>query len=1144
MLSRYFLAGFLIQFAAFSTLFGKTGHAQLNTPITENLENATVKQVFDILKKEADITFVYDAGAIDDHTIVHIRAASPNAGQVLSSLSAQLNVSFRKIGHTITLKKNEKGSPGAADAGYALPTLKPLAAMPLVLRVMRLTRAFTVSGTVADENGQPLLGVSVQVKGTNRGTVTDVRGHFSIEAAPDATLVFTYIGYESQEMAVNNRQMIRVTLKSSTTGLNQLVVVGYGTQKKSDLTGAVSSIDSKDLQQRPAVNLEQMMEGRAAGVQVSTNSGRPGGNTSVKIRGYGSINASNSPLYVVDGIVWTEGIEMLNPNDIENIEVLKDASATAIYGTRGSNGVILVTTKRGSKGGRVSYDGYISVGRMARKLPVMNAKQFLQTQDIAYQNIQKFDPAGWAAGIYASKDPKIERTALIGKLFDKNLNPLYDVDWQDEATQTAVSHSQNLSFTGGTDKANYGLFLNYIDDEGILRNTYQKRYSARLVVDNQIKDWLKVGATFAYSNLNERLGDASQGGNNLPRMIIEMIPIVPIRYPDGTYGTRTDYPDMEAGDNPVAIENEDDRELKTSDFSGNAYADIVFSPSLDFKSNIGVNLGSQYNPYFESDKITLTANTHNYAEIHSYQRVFWQWDNYLTYQKKIGTDHSFKVLLGTETQKFDYLHYFTATEDMPDNYYSYYNLGTGSIPHNPSSDYYEWAMVSFFGRINYNYKDKLLVTATGRSDGSSRFGADNKYAFFPSAAVAYRLSQEDFLKNSKVISDLKIRASYGLTGNSEIGEYQSQANLQGNTYVLGGQRVSGTVINTLANPDLQWEKSAEYDLGLSLGLFDSRINLEADAYLRNTKSLLLNTPIPTSSGYGSIYKNIGSVRNEGLELTLNTINIQSANFTWRTTFSISLLKNKVTALGPAGDDIFPGPYFLDNTNILRIGQPVGSFYGLKLLGTWGTSEAAEAAKYGKLPGDLKFYDKNGDGQINDDDRVIMGKGIPSGYGTFSNTLSYKQFDLTVELQYEYGNDVLQLSKHSGQDRTGQANSFLPALTEAWTPDHQHTNIEQIRPSYVSGDGYTTGIFSSKVEDGSFIRGKNLMLGYTFTQELASRLKLSNLRVYLSAQNFFLLTHYFGYDPEVSTYGDAFAQGITFYDYPKAKTLLLGLNVSF
>lgn len=1104
----------LLMMASFLQVSAK-GYSQ--GKISATFKNDRVARIFHYLEKKSDYVFYYNNSEMEGLPGLNFSVKNATVNQVLDSIAKKLSLRYNILDKNLVVVRTEGSRLALLD----------------------------VQGKVTDAKGNALVGVTVKVKGTSTGTVTDANGTFSLPGIPDdATLEVSYVGYDTKEVAVNGQTTINIILNASSTGLNEVVVVGYGTQRKSDLTGAISSISSKDLQERPAINFEQMLEGKAAGVKVSTNSGQPGGNTSVRIRGYGSINASNAPLYVVDGIVWTEGIELLNPNDIENVEVLKDASATAIYGTRGSNGVILITTKRGKQGGMVSYNGYVSVSEMARKLPVMNSKQFLETQDIAYENIKKFDPTGWAEGDYKDKDPKIQRTALIGKLFDENLNPLYDVDWQDEATRTAVSHSHDLSFTGGTDKTNYGLFLNYVDDEGILRNTFQKRYSARLVVDNQIKDWLKVGATFSYSNLNERLGNASQGGNNLPRMIIEMIPIIPIKYPDGTYGSRTDYPDMEAGDNPVAIENEDIRLLKSSNFSGNAYVNINITPELELRSNLGVNLGSQYDPYFESDKITLTANNHNYAEIHSYQRLFWQWDNYLTYTKQINSDNSIKVLLGAETQRFSYLHYFAGTEDMPDNYYQWNNLGTGSIPRPPSSDSYEWAMASFFGRINYNYKDKILFTATGRTDGSSRFGADNKFAFFPSAAVAYRLSQEDFLKNNPTISDLKLRASYGITGNSEIGQYRSLAILGTNTYVIDGQRVSGTVINSLANRDLQWEKAAEFDLGLSLGLFDSRINVDADVYVRNTKNLLLDAPIPNSSGYSSIYKNIGSMRNKGLELTLNTVNIKSGDFRWSTLFSISLLKNEVTALGSAGDDIFPGPYFLDNTTVLRVGESVSSFYGLKLLGTWGSDEAAEAAKYGKLPGDLKLYDKNGDGQVNDDDRVIMGKGIPTGYGTFSNTFNYKNFDLTVELSYEYGNDVLQLSKHSGLDRTGQANSFLPALTDAWTPDHQNTNIEQIRPSYVKGDGYTTGIFSSKVEDGSFIRGKNLMLGYTFSKDLASRLKLSNLRIYLAAQNFFLITKYFGYDPEVSTYGDAFAQGITFYDYPKPKTLMLGLNVSF
>ena len=746
-----------------------------------------------------------------------------------------------------------------------------------------------ISGTVTSgDNNNPLPGVTVLVKGTQTGTVTGANGQYTITAAPSDTLLFRYIGYTEKSVAIKNRNNVNAMLQSSTHGLNEVVVVGYGTQRKSDLTGSVASVSSEDLQKRPAINLEQELEGKAAGVRVSTNSGRPGGNTSIRIRGYSSINASNAPLYVVDGIVMTNGIETLNPNDIASIEVLKDASATAIYGTRGSNGVILITTKRGKKGGVVSYNAYVSAGIMAHKLPVLNSQQFLETEDIGYQNISKFDPQGWANGDYANKDPKIKRTALIGKLFDENLNPLYNIDWQDATTRTAISQSHNLSFTGGTEKTNYGLFLNYANDQGIILNSYQKRYSARLAIDNQMKDWLKVGATFNYSNFDERLQDAAVGGNNIPRMLIEMITIVPIKYPDGTYGSRTDYPGMEAGDNPVALANEDKRLLKTNAFSGNTYADINFTPNLDLKSVFGINISSRYNPYFESDKVTLTAGNKNYAEIWTYQNQFWQWQNYLTYKKQINPDNNINVLLGAELQHNNYLQYFVGTEDMPDNFYQYYNLATGATPHTPQSYGSAWQMASFFGRLNYNYKDKWLFTATGRADGSSRFGKANKFAFFPSAALAWRMSQEDFLKDSRSISDLKLRASYGLTGNSEIGEYQSLARLGTNTYVIDGQRASGTVISTLANPDLRWEKTAEYDLGISLGLYDSRISFEGDVYLKKTKDLLLSAPVPTQSGYGSIYKNIGSMQNKGLELTLNTVNIQSANFSWNTSFNISI----------------------------------------------------------------------------------------------------------------------------------------------------------------------------------------------------------------------------------------------------------------
>lgn len=1006
--------------------------------------------------------------------------------------------------------------------------------------------AIKVQGTVSDDKGLPLPGVSVKVKGTSAGAVTDANGKYSLTNVDgNATLVFSFIGYNTQEVPVNNRELIDVKLTEAAKELNQVVVVGYGTQKRVDLTGAVGSVSSKQLQERPAQTVEEELAGKIAGVNVSTNSGAPGGETKIRIRGYSSINTNTDPLYVVDGVVWTEGGSSINPNDIASIDVLKDASSTAIYGTRGANGVILITTKRGSKtGGSVSYDAYGSISTMAKELKVLNAKQFLAVEDQSYANIKKYDPVGWAAGKYAGDDPKVIRTALIGKLFDANLNPLYDVDWQKATTRTAYSQNHNLSFTNGTENLNYGLFLNYGDDEGIILNSYQKRYNARLTIDNQVKKWLKVGATLNYDYREMRTADDGTGGNNIPRMLVEMIPIIPIRYPDGSYGKRTDYPNMEGGDNPVAQANEIKSLFYYRVFSGNGYADFNILPGLDLRSTIGVTTSSNTHPHFQSGLVGgSTANqTYSSASINQYNNTFWQWENHLTYNKTFGKDHTLNAVAGVELQNFSQLTSYGSTQDLSDNYYEYFNLGSGQIPGIPTSGYDAWQMRSFFGRVNYSYKDKYLVTVTGREDGSSRFGTNVKNGFFPSAAVAWRISQEDFLKDNKTISDLKLRLSYGLTGNSEIGEYRSPANINTNNYPFNNSQSIGTSLTSIGNNQLAWEKTAEYDLGLSFGLFNNRINIEADAFLKRTRALLLNAPLPETSGFSSVFENIGRLQNKGIELTLNTENIRSDNFSWNTSFNISFLKNKILNLGASNDDIFLDPTFLSQFNLMRVGLSAGTFWGYKVLGTWGTAEANEAAKYGLLPGDLKIWDKNGDGKITADDKTVLGKSTPDGYGTFSNTFKYKNFDFAVELQFDYGNQVMNLTRHSGQDRTGQANSYATVLN-AWTPTNQNTSIAEDRPAYVR---YQTEIYSTKVEDGSFIRGKMVTLGYTFPKSITSKIGMSRLRLYLQAQNLFLITKYTGYDPETSTYNGSsnFTQGIQFYDYPKPRTFLFGVNASF
>lgn len=1009
-------------------------------------------------------------------------------------------------------------------------------------------RQIQVKGIITDEQGLPLPGASVIVKGSASGTQTNADGAYSIDVPnTGSTLVFSYTGYTQKELRVGDQTTLNVQLISDSQALDEVVVVGYGTQRKVDITGSVAAVKSEDLMERPALNVNQAMSGRMPGVNVSTNSGRPGGRTRVRIRGFSSINATNDPLYVVDGIIFTEDISVINPNDIESVDVLKDASATAIYGTRGANGVIMITTKKGrSDRNQINYDAFLTVNQMARKQDVLNSRQWMDIEELGYENASKYDPVGFANGNYEDPFEKRQRHAVgnpfgNAELFSADGQPLYDVDWQDLLTRTAIGQSHNLSFTGGSDQSTYGLYLSHFDDQGIIINSHQKRYSARAVIDHKVRDWLQVGGTLGYSNINELRADDGTGGNNIPRMMIEMVPFIPYRYPDGTYGRREHYDGLETGDNPRAQADEITRLYRRNVFNGNSYARISLLDGLDFTSTIGVNLRDENRPYSASSMTNFDGGLgRTYARIDGFTSFFWQWSNHINYNKTFG-DHNISGTLGTEAQKFEVLEWRAATNDMSDDYYQWHNLGTGSTLIAPTSSVVNYQMQSYFARASYGYKDRYLLTATGRFDGSSRFGENNRFAFFPSVAAAWRISEEDFLQDQTTLSNLKLRLSYGLTGNSEIGSYLSNANLQPGNYVFDGRLAAGTVISTLPNPDLQWEKTAQFNAGLDIGFLNNRVNLEMDVYQKDTRDLLLASPVPTTSGYSTLMRNVGSMRNRGLELGLNTVNIDTEDFSWSTSLNVSYLKNEITGLVSSDQDIFANPFFIGtSSNVLRVGESVNSFWGLDRVGTWGTHEAEEAARYNRLPGDVKFRDVNNDGQINDADRMIIGKGIPDWYGGFFNTFRYKNLDLTVELQFSYGNDVLRFTNHSSEDRTGIANSYATVLN-AWTENNQDTPIAQIR---AAGVRYDSLIDSHMLEDGSFIRGRNLMLGYNLTPEFLERIKLSRLRLYASVQNFFLLTNYGGYDPEVTTYEDTFAQGIEFHDYPKPRTFTFGINATF
>ncbi len=1030
----------------------------------------------------------------------------------------------------------------------------------LLISLASFSQTKTISGNVTTVTDKAALaGVSVQLKGTNTGTTTDNSGNFSISVPnSDAVLVFSYTGYQNQEIIVGSQSEVNVQLQASANTLDEVVVIGYGTQRKSDLTGAVGTVKAAQLQERPSASLNEQLSGRIAGVQVNTNSGRPGGQTNIRIRGFSSISSSNNPLYVIDGVFLPTGtqtqnsnsIDFINPSDIASIEILKDASATAIYGARGANGVVLITTKRGKTGKpRISYDGDIFVNTIGpQRVHMLNAQEYIATENLAYDNIKIYDSAGWAAGNYSSVIDPREKRKNLPLLFDSNGQPLYNTDWVKEVEQHDLSQNHQLGVSGGSDNTTYGVYLGYRDENGLLLNSYLKRYSARFTLDSKVTDYLRVGGSLSYNNQEENIVDQGTGGLNSVRMITEGFPFLPVRYPDGTYAENYQYPGAEGGSNPVHILTDRKYIVNTQTTLGDFYATITLAKGLELKTQEGVSVVERgLREYNGRTLDQISRDQSGFANVSNSRETYWSTENYLTYNNRFGGKHDVTGLLGLSWQGTNYFNIGVSSQNFSTDYYQFNNIGAGAQQNAGNSNRSGFAFNSYFGRINYTYDQKYLVTITGRADGSSKFGSNHNYSFFPSAALGWRLSEEKFLKGSKTISNLKLRASVGLTGNSEIPPYQSDALLGSYTAVLNDTRVTGVGTNRLPNPNLQWEKTTQYDAGLELGLLNNRVSLEADVYYRKTTNMLLDAPVPRSSGYGSIRKNIGSMENKGLELTINTVNLSTKNFSWNTTFNISMNRNKVLSLATPAPIYSGNPNFLSNTGIIKVGEPVGSFYGLVRLGVWTEAERKEAAKYtsyrgGKpiLPGDLKYLDVNGDYAINDADRVIIGHGNPDGWGSFLNSFRYLQFDLTVELQYMYGNDVLNQTRHSGEDRTGIANSFNTVLN-AYDPakGNDNTMIATIRDTRA---GYVTNVDSHWVEDGSFLRGKNLLLSYSFPSSLTDKMRLSRLRIYASVQNFFLVTNYTGNDPEVTTYGNAFAQGQTFFDYPKPTTYRFGINV--
>ncbi len=990
-------------------------------------------------------------------------------------------------------------------------------------RSASIQAAVTISGQVTDNTGLPLPGVSVMLKGSTSGTVTDANGKYSI-SVPDqnATLVFSFVGYRRQEVVIGSNISINIKLQDADKSLNEVVVIGYGTQRKTDLTGALTSVSTKDFAQQPVTRVDQVLEGRVAGVQVTNASGAPGADVRIRVRGSNSVLGNNDPLYVIDGFVGAD-FSILNPNDIESLQVLKDAASTAIYGSRGANGVVIVTTKKGSSSGfKISYEAQASSSEVVKRWDVMDA----------------FDYATVAN----------ERSAAIGTspIFTQDQLSQFQnnkgTDWQDLVFRKASGQQHQLTITGGGDKTTYLISANILDQDGVINNTGFKKYSVRSNISSKPTDDLSFRLNFTGSRIqNHNIGLQSGTGNALVEAL-SWAPTTPAYDATGHYTSQD--PTGSVANNPLTLlydlNNDDNRNIANV-IGGVNYKLPIQGLAVDLQ--YGVNYAGIQDASWGG---TYLTRGNPFASRGTSDQVTLQSTSSLNYNRTFNKDHNISAVLVFETQKY-VQNDFSATGNtlfFPD--LGYYNLALANS-YAVGTGYSESALLSYLGRVNYSYKDKYLLSFAIRRDGSSKFADGNKYSTFPSVGVGYNLAQEDFIKSMNVFSNLKLRGSWGMTGSQAIGPYATLSTYNTGTPAAFNDAgvLYGIQLGNPGNTRLKWETTKQTDVGLEMGFLDGRLNLEGDYFVKNTTDLLLNQALPAYVGGGTETKNVGSVQNKGFEVTLTANLLRSAGFNWTSNFNIAVVKNKVVSLGGIAPRIAQGTGVgggMSTTNefILQPGYSLGSYWGLKYLGTWKPTEAAEAAKYNEKPGDSHYADLNNDGQINADDFGIIGKGIPTTTLGWNNTFSYKHFTLNIFFQGVFGVDKLDYTRAVALSGSGDARQYI---------------LSEIQGRYIPGENQTSNIpaFSSTnvvvtqssrfIENGNYVRLKNLSLAYTFPKVVNNK---GDIKIFVSGTNLLTFTKYKGLDPEANNIGSGTdtAQGIDYGAYPNSRTYTLGVNLSY
>ncbi|MCF8226214.1 MAG: TonB-dependent receptor [Bacteroidales bacterium] len=1058
--------------------------------ISVTFDDMVLEKALKEIEANSNYYFFYQSNTLDPSAIVSGTFENETIETILNNLLKDSDLQYNIDGkHIVISKSNVSGNSES----------------------LQFPR--TISGRVIDDQGNPVPGASIRIKGTNTGTITDKNGDFQLTIEDEKSmLIISFVGMKSKELSVEGKTYFPVTLYQDIMGLDDVVVIGYGFVRKSDLTGTVASVDVDEISQAPVAQLSQALSGRVAGVHIQQTSGRPGESPSIRIRGGNSINGNNAPLFVIDGFISAYGAQSINPEDIESIEILKDASATAIYGSRGANGVVLITTKSGKPGEdiNINYKSVFGTQSIIKKLDMLDAEGHMN-----YLNDYR-------------------RYYDFPLRFPEPVEVSVEEDWQDAMLRNGTLQNHYISIDGSTDRTSYFVSIDYFDQEGIVIHSDYQRISTRLNLDIDLSDKLKTGFKFSYLQTNNN--DVS----NIFFDALGISPTKPVYNEDGSYNYLLSYdtPGIEI-ENPIEVLNEYTNLSHRNIIGLQGYLDLELSKNFVFRSEISLSGSNKRDNKFIPSHTLSGRQNQSTAALSDAEKISIETVNTLTYLKEFK-NQKVGFVVGTSTISENFNSFKAVAKDITSDVLMYYNLGTGNpLQNSVDSEFTELRQLSFLGRFNYNVLEKYLVTISGRYDGSSNFGENNRFAFFPSAAFAWRLSQEEFIRNLNIFDNLKFRISYGHTGNQSISPYQTHQLLKPKTTVLGNNPVLTFMPVSLANRNLKWETTRQFNTGLDFGFFRNKLYFNVDYYHKITEDLLLAKSIPSTTGFTSIIDNIGSIENKGIELEVNAYLFEKENFSWKGALSYSRNENKILDLGDV-DYIFPDDSKVknaktDNTNILQVGEPVGTFYTYVYDGIFKDWEEIEAypSLSGTLPGAMKILDRDENGVISEADKTITGYAQPDFiFGINNEFRLLKNIYLTMFWQGAVGGEILNYNNYLF---TIDQSNIPVALSDYWTPD----NTDAALPS----PGFSGLVTDNYIEDASYIRLKLLSLNYQFPGRFLKNIKISSCSVFLTATDILTFTNYTGINPEVNFFGDSNTiMNADYNSYPTTKSITGGIRI--